>query len=93
MSSTPDVVASDVDVKILDSILLPYYSWTSSLYLKVYADSPESGAMRAPEDVDVLGVTGDAFKGKSIIFLMSIGLQMMVLMEVGTGCIVMCLAS
>ena len=40
MSSIPDVVASDVDVKMLDNILLPYYSWTSSLYLKVYADSP-----------------------------------------------------
>ena len=26
MSSTPDVVASDVDVKMLDSILIPYYS-------------------------------------------------------------------
>ena len=64
MSYTPDVVSIDVDVKILDSILIPYYSWTSSLYLKVYADSPESGVMRAPEDVDVLGVTGDAFKGK-----------------------------
>ena len=36
----------------------------ASLHLKVYADSPEIGVMRDPEDVDVLGVTGDAFKGK-----------------------------
>ena len=67
MSYIPDVLASDVDVKMLDRILLPYYSWTSSLYLKVYADSPESGVMRYPEDVDVLGVTGDAFKGKKLL--------------------------
>ena len=64
MSYTPDLVSSDVDVKVLDSILIPYYSWTSSFYLKVYAKSPESGVMRAPEDVDVLCVTGGAFKRK-----------------------------
>ena len=64
MSSIPDVVASDVDVKILDRILLPYYSWTSPFFFRVYADSPESGAMRDPEEFNVLGVTSDAFKGK-----------------------------
>ena len=93
MSYTPNVVSSDFDVKMLDSILLPYYSQTSSLYLKVYADSTESGVMRAPEDVDVLGVTGDALGATNITFLMITGLQMMVFMEVGTGCIVMSLAS
>jgi hypothetical protein len=32
--------------------------------LKIYSDSPDIGVMRAPEDFYVLGVTGDAFKGK-----------------------------
>ena len=61
----------------------------ASLHLKVYAESPESGVMRAPEDVDVLCVTGDAFKRKSITFLMSIELLMMILMKAGTCFIVL----
>ena len=65
----------------------------ASLHLKVYADSTESGVVRDPEDIYVLNVTGDTFKGESITFVMTICLQIMVLMEVGTGCMVLSLAS
>ena len=64
MHLTPEVVASDVDVKMLDIILLTFYTQFSSLVLKVYPYSPECGVMRLLVDIDVLGYTSEDIKGK-----------------------------